>query len=367
MRQLCNTLAAQSEESITEHSGTIAEFNTLMRELDLNADIRNGYSITKHEYALLLSAWNNLPVPARNYLIHKNGWKDFVLMLLFDLLVDTPWEDHVKKAAKYRAIGLALTVSRFRSNLSIERARKTLVDLLHNGPPMFAGSRLALSDQMKTQARKRGGRKAQKRLEEWQEVINSHQDDSDREKLEVVNGFFEYHITATPDRTSDTDGDYWQSPVETLVRGKGDCDDFVMAKYVSLRLLGIPAEQLRVGVVTHSNFGGHCVLFFYPRNERDPWVLDNLITERLGPDIGRIRRLSSRVNVGELKPMFGIGENILTEFGNDLRETVTQKDPRVAFPAFAIALLNSQRLLPPDNGFVVAHVRGVSETWTRSR
>ncbi len=128
-----------------------------------------------------------------------------------------------------------------------------------------------------------------------------------------------------------------------------------MAKYFSLQLLGISSQQLRIGIVEHATLGGHCVLFFYPQNESDPWVLDNLTSERPGSDLGRIRRLSSRVLFNEMKPLWGMTENILTEFHKDLSETVTDNNPREVFPAFATALVNSQRVLPQDENPSLVH------------
>jgi predicted transglutaminase-like cysteine proteinase len=42
--------------------------------------------------------------------------------------------------------------------------------------------------------------------------------------------------------------DFWAVPEEFFDRG-GDCEDYAIAKYVSLRSLGVPAERLRVVVV----------------------------------------------------------------------------------------------------------------------
>jgi len=362
---LANTLIAQPETTTTPKALSVTEFNTLLRDMDLNADIQNGYSITKSEYQLLLNAWNSLQLPDKRYLMDSSeGWKDFAKMLLFDFLIDTPWEGHIKKAARYNAKGLSLTASRYKSNISLKRARKTLVDFLHKGPSMFVGGRLVLTDQIKMRAKERVGSKALRRLEKWQELINNHLDCPDWWKLTAVNSFFNGQITETPDRE---DSDYWQSPIETLVRGKGDCDDFAIAKYVSLRLLGIPTEQLWLGVVAHPYWGGHCVLFFYPSHEHDPWVLDNLISEHLGSDFGAILRLSSRMRFDEIKPLWGINENVLTEFNDNLSETVTHNDPREAFPAFATALANSQRLLPPEKELSLAHNNTSSETWRDER
>jgi len=44
--------------------------------------------------------------------------------------------------------------------------------------------------------------------------------------------------------------DYWASPSALLTRG-GDCEDYVLAKYAALRLLGIPDSAMRIFVAHH--------------------------------------------------------------------------------------------------------------------
>jgi predicted transglutaminase-like cysteine proteinase len=40
--------------------------------------------------------------------------------------------------------------------------------------------------------------------------------------------------------------DVWSSPLNTLERGAGDCEDYAIAKYVALREAGIAADDLRI-------------------------------------------------------------------------------------------------------------------------
>ncbi len=42
--------------------------------------------------------------------------------------------------------------------------------------------------------------------------------------------------------------DYWATPFE-FFRRSGDCEDYAIAKYVSLRLLGVPADSMRLIVL----------------------------------------------------------------------------------------------------------------------
>lgn len=68
--------------------------------------------------------------------------------------------------------------------------------------------------------------------------------------------------------------DYWASPLQFLANS-GDCEDYAIIKYVSLRLLGVPEERLRVAVV-HDQLRNlaHAVLIVYKNDTAV--VLDNL-------------------------------------------------------------------------------------------
>ncbi len=67
--------------------------------------------------------------------------------------------------------------------------------------------------------------------------------------------------------------DYWANPVEFLKKG-GDCEDFAIAKYVALRVNGVPEDRLRMAIV-HDNYKGmaHAVLIVY--TNKGPIMLDN--------------------------------------------------------------------------------------------
>jgi len=49
--------------------------------------------------------------------------------------------------------------------------------------------------------------------------------------------------------------DVWSSPLATLARGGGDCEDYAIAKYVALRLAGIAPEDCEI-VVMHDTIHG---------------------------------------------------------------------------------------------------------------
>ncbi len=339
---LCDTLSAQS--------AAVAAFNTLLRDFDLNADTQNGHAITAIEYDGLLSAWQNLPPEDQELLvgIEYNLWESsYVSMLFCDFIIGAAWEDHVKKMEKWGARGLALTLSRRQSPITVAAARRNLADLLYKDASMFARGRFEIPEEIKVAARTRAGDKAVRRLERWERLINDLQHDSEQEKVEAMHKFFSQTISASMENST-PDCDYWQSPIETLARGKGDCEDFAIAKYVSLRMLGIAAERLRVSVVTQPQVGHHAVLLFFPELETDPWVVDNLGSPRSGLEADAILRLSARMNLDGMKPLWGMNEKLLTEFRDDLSERKISSYPYEKFPAAATAFVNSYRLLPPS-------------------
>ncbi|HNQ92329.1 MAG TPA: transglutaminase-like cysteine peptidase [Alphaproteobacteria bacterium] len=90
--------------------------------------------------------------------------------------------------------------------------------------------------------------------------------------------------------------DYWETPVEFMTRG-GDCEDFAIAKYASLRALGVPESLLRVAIVKDLEKGiPHAILIVY--TEQGPMVLDN-----------QIKRMTRASAISHYKPIFSINRS----------------------------------------------------------
>ena len=69
--------------------------------------------------------------------------------------------------------------------------------------------------------------------------------------------------------------DYWATPFQFLKKN-GDCEDFAISKYMALKALGVPVEDMRVVAVQDLNLRlGHAVLVVYEGSE--PQLLDNQI------------------------------------------------------------------------------------------
>jgi predicted transglutaminase-like cysteine proteinase len=70
--------------------------------------------------------------------------------------------------------------------------------------------------------------------------------------------------------------DYWATPSEFLGTQKGDCEDFVIAKYFALRKLGVPDERLYLTYVKALKQNvAHMVLSYFPTPSSIPKILDN--------------------------------------------------------------------------------------------
>ncbi len=77
------------------------------------------------------------------------------------------------------------------------------------------------------------------------------------------------------------ESDHWAALAEFFAKG-GDCEDYAIAKYFSLRELGVPPEQLRILVLhdqrrsqTHAvlavTWGGQTLVLDNLRNRILPW------------------------------------------------------------------------------------------------
>lgn len=136
--------------------------------------------------------------------------------------------------------------------------------------------REAVSQYAERQFGKDGGR----RLNQWFSSLDRLAKESEpRTLLEGVNKFWNNTVREAEDIKAWRREDYWATPLETLGRGMGDCEDFVIGKYFSLVHLGVPPEKLRLIYVRAQVDGksvAHMVLGYYDSPEAEPLILDNL-------------------------------------------------------------------------------------------
>ena len=115
-----------------------------------------------------------------------------------------------------------------------------------------------------------------------EQVMASVASKDDAAKLQAVNDFYNQRLAYREDIDNWGVQDYWASPLESLGKGAGDCEDYAIGKYFTLTTLGMPHSKLRMVYVRASiasapnGYVAHMVLAYYPTPEAEPLVLDNL-------------------------------------------------------------------------------------------
>jgi predicted transglutaminase-like cysteine proteinase len=123
------------------------------------------------------------------------------------------------------------------------------------------------------------GAEAVTRVQLWQDLMKTDKNLPDQEKLKLVNQFFNRQIEFVDDIYLWGVKDYWATPIEFLVRGAGDCEDYSIAKYFTLKELGISEKKMRITYVKALKLRqAHMVLTYFETPRSVPVVLDNLIS-----------------------------------------------------------------------------------------
>jgi len=140
---------------------------------------------------------------------------------------------------------------------------------------------LGLSEKLLNKISETYGEAAKDRLLDWQAVVlYDGVDQSEEQKLETVNTFFNKNARFVDDIDHWKTEDYWATPVEFLSTNGGDCEDFSIAKYFTLKEMGVPVEKMRIMYVKAVELNqAHMVLTYYSSPDAEPVVLDNLINE----------------------------------------------------------------------------------------
>lgn len=143
-------------------------------------------------------------------------------------------------------------------------------------PNGMAAGDLAPTDAEINAVGRKHGPAAAGRLQKWREILYSARSLEEPKKLELVNRFFNT-LPFVSDQEHWGKEDYWATPIEFLATDGGDCEDFAIAKYLTLREIGVPAERLRITYVKATTLNqAHMVLTYYPTPDAEPAVLDNL-------------------------------------------------------------------------------------------
>lgn len=174
-------------------------------------------------------------------------------------------------------------------------------------------------DKTQALALERYGQTAAERIAAWRKLLEESRVLPETQKLNAVNTFFNRRMVYELDPVVWNQNDYWATPLEFMGRATGDCEDFAISKYVSLLMLGVPNDKLRLiyvraksgdSVVVKSE--AHMVLGYYEDPTGEPVILDNLISS--------IRPASRRT---DLTPVFSFNSQGLWVAG----ATASSADP----------------------------------------
>lgn len=128
------------------------------------------------------------------------------------------------------------------------------------------------------------GEQAFKRGEQLNRLLLEIKNQDTQTKLREVNRFFN-RFTHKFDQEVWGASDYWATPEEFIGKHTGDCEDYVVAKYFTLRYLGVPDERLYLTYVKALKQNvAHMVLTYFETPEGIPLVLDNYDLRILSAD-----------------------------------------------------------------------------------
>jgi predicted transglutaminase-like cysteine proteinase len=125
-----------------------------------------------------------------------------------------------------------------------------------------------------------------------------------RARLGEINRAINLAIRPMSDLAQYGEIDVWSSPLATLDRGAGDCEDYAIAKFVALRLAGIPAEHVRI-VVMRDLLQGEDHAVAAARLDGQWLMLDN-----------RRMAMIDDVHVRNYRPLFVLDESAVMRYAD---------------------------------------------------
>jgi len=147
---------------------------------------------------------------------------------------------------------------------------------------------------------------ASKRLDicgygEWQEFIDSLKGKSKLAQIRAVN----YRMNKAQyitDKTNWGRNDYWATPAEFMANF-GDCEDYAIIKYLSLKRLGFSEKELRVVAVKDLNLKvGHAVLVVFWKDPKTGKIRSLLLDNQ-------IKKVVDSRTVRHYQPIFSINKD----------------------------------------------------------
>ncbi|MBW2506518.1 MAG: transglutaminase-like cysteine peptidase [Deltaproteobacteria bacterium] len=167
-------------------------------------------------------------------------------------------------------------VGKYRNKVRVSLPVLIFCSILIGIVPIIIGEVFHLDPEFLNRVEQKYGNSARKLLVTWEDMITSDTSKTDREKLEKVNQFFN-QVEYREDIYHWGQKDYWATPIEFLVTFGGDCEDYTIAKYFTLKAMGMADEKLNLTYVKALTYNvHHMVLTYYSTPGSEPLVLDNI-------------------------------------------------------------------------------------------
>ncbi len=137
-------------------------------------------------------------------------------------------------------------------------------------------TRFFVPDKLLNTFEKKYGEQAVRRLNSLLAMMEEQSGLPEDQIVINVNNFFN-QLEYRSDRKTWNKSDYWASRLEFLGRGQGDCEDYAVAKFLTMMQLGVPSEKLFLTYVLAKGFPepAHLVATYYKEPGTVPFVLDN--------------------------------------------------------------------------------------------
>ncbi|WP_273059959.1 MULTISPECIES: transglutaminase-like cysteine peptidase [Shewanella] len=138
------------------------------------------------------------------------------------------------------------------------------------------------TDDFFKQIQQRYGEDRLEDFSDWRDTISEGSTLSDMDRLHLANQFANRRIRFVSDNDHWQKSDYWATPLESLGSKGGDCEDFAIFKYFTLKAMGVDESKMRLMYVRALLINEpHMVLIYFENPKAMPLVLDNLKTQIL--------------------------------------------------------------------------------------
>ena len=132
----------------------------------------------------------------------------------------------------------------------------------------------------------------------YDNLIRSATGRPDSDALAPVNRFFNDRIRYASDFETWGTGEYWATPDELMEKGQGDCEDFAVAKFFTLKWIGVDEDKLNLVYCRIAPGDRPHVTVGYLADADAPLILDS-VTEEILPaheraDLNLIMGFNSR-------------------------------------------------------------------------